>query len=105
MIDAISPFTLLIIINIVIGFLFFFVWLAWFGLVWFGIGVFCLFWFWLFFEKESLLRSFRKINRTVMNHEIWFMYVIRALLTSLCMSLIIFHDYQIGTFCSCCWFS
>lgn len=40
-----------------------------------------------------------------MSHEIRLMYVIRAQLTSLCVSLIIFHDYQIGTSCSCCWFS
>lgn len=43
LIDAVSPFTLLIIINIVIGFLFFFVCL--FGMVWYGFILGCFVWF------------------------------------------------------------
>lgn len=64
---------------------------GWFGLVWFGIGAFCL--VLAFFEKESLLRSSvlalttRKVNRTVMSHEVWLICVMRALFTSLCVWL------------------
>lgn len=85
-----SPFTLLIIINIVIGFLFcLFGCLV--GLVLFDLALGLFVWFWLFLRKSLysdpsvLALTTRKVNRTVLSQEVWLIYVMRALFTSLCV--------------------